>query len=411
MYLLPLLPTRLRVRFSELRQDVRDLQAWARPTPRPVVRSLHTPAEIQEFSRQAALAQQARREATRASGRDTQAEARLRELTVREVHHPTRDSVTLVFSNPATDPITFTPGQFLTLLVNIDGQELRRAYSFCSAPGDGSTVSITVKQVAGGRVSTWLVRHATPGMTLRAVGPSGRFGTSADRSRAREIVLVAGGSGITPLYAMLQALLAGEPRTRVTLVYANRRQPDIIFRKELAALAKDHPWFTLRHVLETPPRGFTGPTGMLTGAVLEEALPVSTTAEYYVCGPDPMMQGVQSFLQGAGVPASRIMMERFTGPAAEPTRSPLGLTHSVNFTQSGALLQVKDDKTLLEAGLAAGIPMAFSCTFGGCGACKVQVLSGDVAMDEPNCLTEAERQRGEVLACVCRPRGPVTLRA
>jgi ferredoxin-NADP reductase len=295
------------------------------------------------------------------------------------------------------EPIAFTPGQFLTLIVRIDGEVHRRAYSISTAPHDGR-VTITVKRIAGGRVSTYLVERAREGEAIEILGPSGSFGFAPDASVARKIVLIGGGSGITPLFSIARAVLHTEPRSRITLLFGNRTEADVIFRERLEELARDDR-FSVRHVLGEQ----MNCEHELTSIDLEGA-------DVYICGPEAMMNAARAAVLARDVDKSRVHEEKFTSPTQRSVTLPIA-PQSINLKIDGVIrtLIARPGQTVLEAGLEAGAPMPYSCTMGGCGACKVKVVDGDVASEEPNCLTTEEREKGYVLACVGRATSTATI--
>lgn len=341
-------------------------------------------------------------------------------LRVRAVIRETADAVSLELEDPSGAPLGFVPGQFFTLIVEIGGRALRRAYSASSDPRAPQTVRLTSKRVAGGVVSAYLNDQVREGMTLRVLGPSGSFTVEPRPGAQRRLVLLAGGAGITPMMAILQGVLAVEPETQVALVYGNRGEADVLFARALAELQARHPErLVVRHVLSAPPPGWTGTVGILDEATLHGELTAlglpAAGAEYFLCGPAGMMDAARRALQARGVDAARIREERFasprpadvgigTGTAAAPHPMSLRLPSGERRT-----LTVRADETLLEAGLGAGAAMPFSCAMGGCGACKVRLVEGAVSMQEPNCLSDEERAAGYVLACVSCPRSPVAV--
>ena len=331
-------------------------------------------------------------------------------MEVVSVVRETDDAITLLFDNTGPEPIAHTPGQFITLVVEIEGETLRRPYSLCTDPADRDRIGVTVKRVPGGRVSNHLNDTARVGGRIRVFGPGGRFGCVPEPGAERHLVLIAGGSGITPLMSIARALCAREPRSRVELVYANQSRHSIIFHNALDELARRSPSLSVHHVLETPHEGFEGASGRLTRGLAAEVVPLSAQAEYYICGPAAMMDGIFEHLIEAGVDEARIHLERFSPPP--PRRGGAdGVVYPVRFERAGVTIQVASNQTLLDAGRAAGLPMEFSCAVGGCGACRVHLVSGEVEMEDPNCLTRAERDAGHCLACVGRPRGPVVIDA
>ena len=223
---------------------------------------------------------------------------------------------------------------------------------------------------------------------------------------------------MTPLMSIARRLLAAEPGTRITLVYGNRAEKDVIFRDAIDELARAHGGrFAVRYVLSEPPLGWKGGVGMLEEHVVRAELDACgplDDAHFLLCGPEPMMRASRAVLRARGVPEDRILEERFTMPhlraksVAALDAGPQLLTIRAN--GAGAReVYVAPEQTMLEAGLSSGIRMDYSCAMGGCGACKVRLCDGEVEMEEPNCLTTAEREEGYVLACVSRVRKPATI--
>lgn len=328
------------------------------------------------------------------------------DLVVHQLTWQTPDALTVTLANDPAQPLRPLPGQFVTLITHLQGREQRRPYSICSDPALHQTLSVTIKRVPGGLVSNHLCDTLRPGDVLRVFGPGGRFGADLPWDEA-PLVLVGGGSGITPLMSLLRSALRQAPQAPVWLIYANRSAQDVIFAQELAELARRHPELTLTQVWERGP----GALGRLTGPVVERCVPALPQARYLVCGPAPMMEAVRHSLLARGVSAGRIQQERFSPPpppAALDSAAP-GQRWPLRVEPLGVTVQVEPGQTLLDAGRAAGLPMRFSCAMGGCGACKVKLLQGQVEMPGPHCLSDQEQQEGACLACVARPLGPVVL--
>jgi ferredoxin-NADP reductase len=337
-------------------------------------------------------------------------------VRVMRVIRETPDAVTLVLEDPTGAPFEFAAGQFFTLHVRIGGETHKRAYSASSSALEKRFVSVTVKRIAGGKVSAHLVDHAREGDELELLGPSGSFGPSpVPATQPRRLVLVGGGSGITPLASIARTVLVTEPRAEVALVYGNRALGDVIFRDALDELAaRCAPRFAVRHVLELPPDGWTGGTGQLGEGALARELdsigPTDLPTEYLLCGPAPMMRAARSCLEARGVPADRVREERFVSAHA-PASAGEGAPQLMSIRIRGGVREcvVAPGQTVLEAALAAGIDLPYSCSVGGCGTCLVRLSGGHVTMDEPNRLSDGERAAGCVLACVSRPSSPCTL--
>ena len=343
-------------------------------------------------------------------------------VEISSIVRETADAVSLVLADVSGAPIEFQPGEFFTLLLSIDGETLRRAYSASSLPGElGGAVRITIKRVHGGKASNYLVDHAREGDRLQILGPSGSFVLPTSNGERREIVLVAGGSGITPMMSIAAAIMRDEPASRVTLLYGNRALGDVIFRGQLAELsASSNGRFRVRHVLSEPSADWKEGRGILAAdvvdrelaklALFDEAKPSRT---WMLCGPEPMMKAARQVLLARGVAENAIIEERFSQPHLRKTSTTLPQSAQLLTIRSrdGASIEtrVPMGATLLEAGLAAQVAMPFSCTMGGCGRCKVKLLEGAVDMEEPNCLSENERAEGYVLACVARPETRVAV--
>lgn len=352
-----------------------------------------------------------------------------RTLRLTRLVQETPDALTLHLEDISGAPLQFDAGQFLTFLLDVGGDTLRRSYSLSSSPLDGPGASITVKRINGGRASTWLHANAREGMSLLALGPQGSFVVPERASpRPRHLLLFAGGSGITPCLSIARTTLRAEPESRVTLTYGNRGHADIIFAAALDALREAHgARFVVRHTLEqplprqphdTPPRE---PSAAVYEAGRLDRAAVARTLEsigadaaeraIFVCGPTPMMEAVCAELDAQGVASEQIHLERFTSPE-HPSGNRAELPPQELTLRIGArdyALRTTRGQTILDAAQKADAPLPFSCAVGGCGACKVKVLAGSVDVETPNCLTREERARGYVLTCVGRPTSACTL--
>jgi ferredoxin-NADP reductase len=324
-----------------------------------------------------------------------------RSLRVAEVIQETPSTRTFVLASPEGGPPAFSyrAGQHLTLLVEAEGTMHRRCYSFSTSPLAGGLPAITVKRLADGVVSRHLHEHVRAGDTLLALDPTGDFTIATEPAASRHVVLVAGGVGITPLVSLAETVLRAEPCSRVTLLCGNRSEDEIVFRRRLDALAQEFgPRLVLRHALDAPPDGWSGMSGALDGQSVLRALGPERADAYYVCGPEPMMQGVRAALEAAGIARDAVHIERFAYASAATTRIP-DHPAEILFAGSGRRATARPGQTILQAGLEAGVDLPSSCTMGGCGACKVKKREGTVVMSEPNCLSDHEREAGYLLAC------------
>ncbi|WP_067483004.1 ferredoxin--NADP reductase [Actinomadura hibisca] len=320
-----------------------------------------------------------------------------RALTVAEVIRETPDAHSLVFdATPAELP--YRPGQFLTL--RLPGGAAR-CYSLASSPHDGGRLKVTVKRVPGGRASNWICDNVTAGTVLETLPPAGTF---TPRALDTDLLLLAAGSGITPVMSILtSALLAGTGR--VTLVYANRDETSVIFAVALRELAAAHPGrLTVVHWLESV-QGLPAEaalTGLLTGLDGE-------FAEAFVCGPAGFMDAATAALTGLGV--ARVHTERFRSLAEDPFAAPAPVTGEtvarIQVDLDGAVSEHDwpAEARLLDVLLAAGLDAPFSCREGACSACACRVVEGEVKMLANEILDEADLADGWVLACQSLPLG------
>ena len=337
-------------------------------------------------------------------------------LTIESVIRETADAIVIRFRQPDNNKISYKAGQFLTLLVEVNGEKLRRSYSMCSSPGTDATLDVCIKRVANGKVSNFLNDTAKAGQVIETMNPAGSFFAESDAGKHRHFVLLGAGSGITPLLAIAKTILHGEPGSRVLLLYGNRTENSIIFYKQLADLQTTYgERLQLEHILSQPHAGWGGHAGRLNRHLtvqLLEQLPDAKKALYYLCGPVGMMEEVQQALQILQIPEENIYKESFvtaettkaTGVVKEEVKTPLQ-SREVTLLYEGSeyKVQVSAKQSILEAGLKMGIDLPYSCQSGLCTACRGKCLSGEVKLDEEEGLTQGERKMGYVLTCVGHP--------
>lgn len=389
--------------------------AFARSQRHPNARSRHNADELAELLRQAE-----RERALSRKMNDDKHRAASVTLRVVKVLKTTPDSVCIFFEHLGYRTRGFVPGQFLLLHGEHEGKPVQRAYSIFTAPDD-ELLGVCVRAVPGGALSTQL-QEVEAGDSLRVSGPHGRFhlpetqdgAQATTTSEAAHVVLVAGGVGITPLLSIARQL-AGEGRT-FHLLYASRDYEHIVLREELEELVAHTQGASCSWVLDTParhnPAAFSACVGPPDEALFEQELPVDSSALYMLCGPEGLMERARAWLRQEGVDDDRILQETFVDQSAGEHAVDDALRFSaqpLRFAQSGREVSVAPGQTLLDAGMAAGEAMPFSCTMGGCAACRVRLLEGQVHMQEPNCLTAQERDEGYCLACIARPLSPVTI--
>ena len=324
---------------------------------------------------------------------------------------------------------SYLPGQYLTLRATIDGTEVRRPYSICTPPHEG-TLGVGIEHVEGGLFSGFAVGGLALGDVIDVMTPQGRFtyadGGAAEDQTGRDILLLAAGSGVTPILSIAESVLAtGRAADRVTLVYGNRSSASIMFRDHVEYL-KDRYLERCRvlHVLSREPRDADILNGRIDGdkvaALIAGGLvqPDQLDAAY-LCGPDSMMMSCRAALEAAGVAPGRIATEHFT-PATPPSgsakRAPSAPQKAVQDRIEGSVeVQLRADgatrrfsmdparQTVLSAGQAAGLELPYSCEAGMCCTCRCRLVEGAVEMDANYSLEPWEMEAGFILSCQARP--------
>jgi ring-1,2-phenylacetyl-CoA epoxidase subunit PaaE len=343
-------------------------------------------------------------------------------LKVKDVVRETPDAVTITFWHPISEEIRYLPGQFLTFLLNINGQKVRRSYSMSSSPHVDVSLAVSVKRVPGGLASNYLCDQIHPGDIIETLEPMGTFVPKLEPQNRRTLILIGAGSGITPLFSMAKSALHVEPGSRVWLIYGNRSQESIVYKAHLDAMeqAYGRSRFQVTHVLSQPTADWSGLTGRLNQHTLTrllEEVPAADrqNASVYLCGPDGMMAEARSALTLVGVPSDRVHKESFvTAPVAagdvieEPiTDDDDAGSPEVTIVYEGSEYKfaVAPHQTILEAALDLDIDLPYSCQAGMCTACLGRCTSGTVKLDEEDGLSESEIKAGYVLTCVAHPIG------
>ena len=331
------------------------------------------------------------------------------ELVCIDVRRETHDVRSFTFRARDERYFGFQAGQHFTFDVDLGGETLSRCYSISSSALAPRTISITVKRVEGGRVSNWLHDHLVPGRTLRATGPSGIF--ILPQQADGPLLLISGGSGITPVMSMLRALADARRHPDIVFLHAGRTPADLVFRDELLHRARITP--NLR-VLFLPERigdeaGYMGLTGRISGPFLRAAVPDLAGRTVMCCGPAPFMSAVRGLSAEMGVAPERYFEESFAGAPADaatstaPSNGEASATFKVTFAKQSKSLNVRADQSVLAAARQAGISLPSSCGSGLCGTCKSKLSSGRVEMNHSGGIRQREIDAGFFLPCCSRP--------
>ncbi|MCE2565137.1 hybrid-cluster NAD(P)-dependent oxidoreductase [Komagataeibacter sp. FNDCF1] len=338
-------------------------------------------------------------------------------LVCRQVRDETHDVRTFVFTAPQPRLFSYAPGQFMTLTVMIDGQEVNRCYTISSSPTRPDKLEITIKRVPGGQVSNWLHDNLRPGMEVRALGPMGDF--TCGPTPARKLLFLSGGSGITPMMSMSRALCDTMVGADILFVHAARSPQDRIFRHELAVLEQVNPDFRVVTLCEhdSPAARWDGYRGRLSAAALELAVPDFREREVFCCGPAPFMAAVRDILRDGGFDMARHHEESFdfgTLVAQEPEIIQAmdeleAAQFNVAFTKSQREISCGADTPVLSAARAAGMRLPASCAKGMCGTCKCRLVSGTVEMKHDGGIRQREIDRGMILLCCAKPTSDLVI--
>jgi len=344
------------------------------------------------------------------------------ELTVKDIRRETADCISVSFDIPdeLAEAFRFEHGQNITVKKTIDGEELRRNYSICSAPSEND-FRVAIKSMGGGKFSTWANQHLKKGDIMEVLPPTGKFNTPLNPSAKKNYLAFAAGSGITPVLSILKTTLSTERQSQFTLVYGNRERKSIIFREELEDLKNIYMnRFQLIHILSREMPDSPIHHGRINEEKCEEIseklIDLQAYDAIFLCGPEEMIFTVKKFLEQKGVAPEKIHFELFNTPVSHqkeliiPTEKNTGVPSGLSTIQirldgivSSFTLSAEGD-TILNAALKHGIDLPFACKGGVCSTCRAKLQEGEVEMDLNYALEAEEVEKGFVLTCQSHPK-------
>jgi len=339
-------------------------------------------------------------------------------LTIKEVRQETEDCVSVAFQIPEalSSNYSFIQGQYLTLRETIDGEDVRRSYSICSGVEEPD-LRVAIKKVYEGKFSTYANEQLKAGTEMQVMTPAGKFYTTLDPKQAKNYVLFAAGSGITPMLSIMKSVLNIEPKSTISLFYGNKTTDSVIFKEQIEALKnKNLSRLKVHYIMSREILQSDLFTGRIDKAKCDQFLNLliqqDTVDEFFVCGPYQMTMDVRESLEGAGVDKSKIHFELFT-------TEPVG-TANTNKAQKpaqeiNAKVKVildghehdfniyKSDETVLNTALKNGADLPFACKGGVCATCKAKLEQGTIDMKVNYGLEPEEIEAGFILTCQAVP--------
>ncbi|MEM7214309.1 MAG: 2Fe-2S iron-sulfur cluster-binding protein [Pseudomonadota bacterium] len=344
----------------------------------------------------------------------TLSKPRFHPLKVSQVQRDTAEAIIVSFEIPdkLKGDFSFVPGQYLTLRSVIGGEDVRRSYSICSPLGS-ETLSVGIKRIEDG-VFSGFAQTLEAGDSLSVMTPQGRF--AAPIGGKHNYLLLAAGSGVTPIHSIAHSVLANEPDSVISLCYANRNTDSVMFRTGFDDLKDRYMTrFLMTHVMDEEVQDVELFNGRLDAEKLETMATrgLITPTSYdaiFICGPQPMIEASSSALKALGVDPDRIKFELFTpstplrtAGSAAVAREMSGAQVEVVIDGSRRSFRMDGETSLIESAAYSGIEIPYSCANGMCATCRCKLAEGSVEMEQNFSLEEWETEQGFVLACQSRP--------
>ncbi|MDX1426201.1 MAG: ferredoxin--NADP reductase [Salegentibacter mishustinae] len=333
-------------------------------------------------------------------------------LEIKEVIRETPQAVSLSFNIPENlkEEFKFDAGQYITIKAKLGDEELRRAYSLCSAPNSGE-FKVTVKEVEGGKFSVIANNKLNAGDILEVHPPEGKF-ILKPSGEARTYAAFAAGSGITPVLSIIKTVLAEEPKSRFVLTYGNKSPEETIFFKELLELQAKFPDRLFIEFVYSRTREDNSHFGRIETStvnfVVKNKFKEHAFDAFYLCGPEEMINQVSDVLKENGVTEDKILYELFTsedtGAIETNVEGQTELTIMVDDEETTFSMDTKE--TVLDAALEHDLDVPYSCQGGICSSCIARIVEGKAEMRKNQILTDEEIEEGLILTCQAQPLTP-----
>lgn len=343
-------------------------------------------------------------------------------LIISEVKKETPDCVSIAFDIPDVlkNDFTYKQGQYLTFLLKINNEEIRRSYSLCSSPYIDEPMRVAVKEVSGGKFSVYANRNLKKGDVLQSMAPAGNFFTELNSSQKKHYVAFAAGSGITPVYSILKSVLQIEPHSKFTLIYSNKNAENTIFKNELDSLVKTNKQLEVIYLFSRQDTGNTLLNGRIDKNKAKDILNhygLNKADEYFICGPEELIFNIADVLHTLGISKNKIHFELFTTPVLFKNTDNDKENKEQNYSGNCNVTVIMDGietsftlnangENILDAALNAGADVPFSCKGAVCCTCKAKIIEGKANMDMNYSLTDKEVAEGYILTCQAHPQSP-----
>ena len=340
-------------------------------------------------------------------------------LKIKDIKKETADCVSISFDIPETLTalFEFKEGQNITIKGNIDGEEIRRSYSLCTAPHENE-LRVAVKKVAGGSFSQFANDVLKPGDMLEVLPPTGKFNAKLHAAKNGNYLAIAAGSGITPILSIIKHTLRSQPNSSFTLIYGNRDRNSIIFFDELEGLKNKYiERFNFINILSrerTDTEIFYGRINEQKLIALEKLVPYKNFDEIYLCGPEEMIFTANDYFQQQGIEKEKIHFELFTTPGQKKSTTNIqqaavstGPKSNITIRLDGRSFDFDlgfNSSSILDAALQQGADLPYACKGGVCATCRAKLLEGEVDMEVNYALEKEELEQGFILTCQSHPR-------